>query len=337
MSIFLTLLGKILPLYVYMALGYFGGRFLGMQRETVGTVLLYFFYPVVYFNAIVTSRMTPSTLSLPLLFLVLCCGMCLLFLGIGARVWNDATTNILAQTAGTGNYAYFAIPAAAAILPAQTGVLVVLSGVGFIAYENTLGFFVAARGNHSVREALGKLARLPALYAVAVALVINYLHVDVGQTILDAAGNFKGGFSVLGMMTIGLGLATIDFRVFRLDWTYVLLAFAARFLVWPLLMTVLVVVDSKFIGFYSAGGAQGDDLDVRHPALGQHDHLLHGSWHGARKGIGRRAPEHSRGASAHSARRRALSAVTSRLRPMTECATAARGTLCCWVSCSGDR
>jgi hypothetical protein len=223
-----------------------------MHRETVGALLLYFFFPVVYFNAIVTSRITASTLSLPLLFLVLCSGMCFLFLAIGARVWQDSTKNILAQTAGTGNYAYFAIPAAAAILPSQSGALVVLSGVGFIAYENTLGFFIAARGNHSVADALAKLAKLPALYAVAVALLINYLHVDVGSTILDAAGNFKGGFSVLGMMTIGLGLAGIDFGQFRLDWTYVLLAFAARFVVWPLLMVAIVAIDSRCVGFYSA-------------------------------------------------------------------------------------
>ncbi len=252
MSIFLTLLGKILPLYVYMVLGYVGGRFLGMQRETVGALLLYFFYPVVYFDVIVTSRITPSTLSLPLLFLVLCCGMCILFLSIGARAWKDPTKNILAQTAGTGNYAYFAIPVAAAILPQQAQALVVLSGVGFIAYENTLGFFVAARGNYSPSEALSKLARLPALYAAVAALAINYLHVEVSSTVLDAAGNFKGGFSVLGMMTIGLGLATIDVGKFRIDWTYVLLAFAARFLVWPVLLCCIVAADSYFIGFYSA-------------------------------------------------------------------------------------
>ena len=71
MSIFLTLLGKILPLYFYMMLGYVGGRFLGMHRETIGALLLYFFYPVVYFNAIVTSRISASTLSLPVLFLTL--------------------------------------------------------------------------------------------------------------------------------------------------------------------------------------------------------------------------------------------------------------------------
>ncbi len=251
MSLFLTLLGKILPLYVYMALGYVGGRFLGMQRETIGTLLLYFFYPVVYFNAIVTSRITPSSLSLPLLFLVLCCLMCLLFLAVGTRLWKDSTKNILAQTAGTGNYAYFAIPVAAAILPPQAQVLVVLAGVGFIAYENTLGFFVAATGNYSATEALVKLSRLPALYAAAVALVINELHIGVSQTILDAAANFKGGFSVLGMMTIGLGLATIELGEFHLDWTYVVLAFAARFMVWPLVMIVVVAADSGFIGFYS--------------------------------------------------------------------------------------
>lgn len=251
MELFVGLFIKILPLYIFMIIGYIGGRLLNLQRETVGTLLLYFFIPVVYFTIIATAVLSPATLSLSLLFFILCSCMCLLFLFIGKYIWQDRTKNILAQAAGDGNYGYFAIPVALILFPANIAALVVFCGVGFIFYENTVGFYIAASGHNTAKEAIKKLLTFPAIYAIILALLVNYFHVNLGTDFFAAAANVKGGYVVLGSMIIGLGLSTVRLKGQQLDWMYVLIAFIARFLVWPILMTILLFLDNQFFHFYS--------------------------------------------------------------------------------------
>jgi len=43
----------------------------------------------------------------------------------------------------------------------------IISGFGFTLYESTIGFFVAARGRHTIRESIIRLLKLPTVYAFA--------------------------------------------------------------------------------------------------------------------------------------------------------------------------
>lgn len=233
-----------------MILGYVSGKYLKIQRETVGSLLLYVFIPVVYFTAVATIPLTISMLSLPILFFVLCSSICLLFLFLGRFIWKDSIKNICAQASGGGNYAYFAIPVALAIFGQQAVGLVVLSGLGFVLYENTIGFFVAATGNYSVKESLRRLLKLPALWATILALIINFSHITLGQTFLDVAANFRGGFTVLGMMLVGLGLSSIKLSEYKPDYSYIAMTFLARFIIWPLVMMFVVFMDSNYFHLY---------------------------------------------------------------------------------------
>jgi predicted permease len=251
MTLFFPLLLKLIPLYVSMGLGYIAGKYLNVQRETIGALLLYIFIPVVYFAAVATTPLTASTLSLPLLFFALCSLMCLLFLFIGGHIWKDETKNICAQAAGGGNYAYFAIPVASAIFGQQAVGLIVLCGLGFVFYENTVGFFVAARGHHSAQESLLKLVKLPALWATIGAFLVNISHIRLPLVFLDAAANFRGGFTVLGMMLVGLGLANLNIQEHKFEYAYIAVTFFARFIIWPLLMILIIFLDTLFFHFYS--------------------------------------------------------------------------------------
>lgn len=234
-----------------MALGYLSGKYLKVQKETIGSLLLYIFIPVVYFTSVATTPLTASTLSLPILFFILCSVICLLFLFIGKHIWKDAIKNICAQAAGGGNYAYFAIPVALAIFGQQAVGLVVLSGLGFVLYENTIGFFVAATGNYTVKESLKRLLKLPALWATIIGFIINILHIELGQVFLDMANNFRGGFTILGMMLVGLGLSAIDIDEYKPDYKYILTTFFARFIVWPISIILIIFIDKNFFHFYN--------------------------------------------------------------------------------------
>lgn len=250
MELFFTLLFKILPLYFLMALGYIAGKYLRTNRETVGSLLLYIFIPVVYFTSVATMPLTASSLSLPLLFFLLCSTICLLFLFLGKFIWKNDIKNICAQAAGGGNYAYFAIPVALSIFGQDAVGLVVLCGLGYVIYENTVGFFVAARGNYTARDSIIKLLKLPALWATIIALVFNFSQINLGQIFLDTAASFRGGFTVLGMMLVGLGLSSIKISKYKMDYMYAAMTFFAKFVVWPAVMLFIIFLDKMYFNFY---------------------------------------------------------------------------------------
>lgn len=180
-------------------------------------------------------------LLLPIIFYVVCSVLCLFMYILTKNIWNDPTRNILAFTAGTGNTGYFGIPVALALFGESAIGLMVISLIGYILYENTFGFFVVARGKHTAKESLQRLLRLPTLYASIAAIIINISGFGLGQDFFTFTANFTGAYSVLGMMLIGLGLAAAKKEEF--DGKFIGLAFAAKFVLWPVLMLAIILAD----------------------------------------------------------------------------------------------
>lgn len=249
MPFFLLLLGKLVPLYLIIGLGYLGGKFLNAQKETVAALLIYIIAPVVVFDGVLRADLTASILVLPLFFLTTCSLLCFAWYRVGAYLWADATRNIFAFTAGTGNTGYFGLPVALAVLGPEYLSPVVLSTLGFLLYENTVGFFVTARGHHTVQESLHKVSRLPTVYAFVLALLAHALPFPLGENYQTVATSFRGAYSVLGMMIIGLGLADIQKVVF--DGKFLGLTFAAKFIVWPLWIFLAILLDEATFGLFS--------------------------------------------------------------------------------------
>ena len=249
MGIFLTLLIKIIPLYLIILLGYVAGRYLKAQKETVARLLIFIIAPAVIFNSVLTTKLSVSVLSLPILFFSLCCLICLATFSIAKKIWSDPTKNILAFTSGTGNTGYFGLPVAIALFGPDIAGLVVISTLGFVLYENSLGFYITARGNHSAKESLKRVIKLPTIYAFLIGVIINLLGVKFGQGYFDFANLFRGAYSVLGMMLIGMGLASIT--DYKFDFKFIGATFLTKFIIWPLIISLIIFVDSNTIRLFN--------------------------------------------------------------------------------------
>lgn len=249
MALFISLLLRLLPLYAIIFLGFIAARYLSAQKETVARLLIYVISPAVVFWGAYTVPVNFANLSLPVLFFVIACALCLVFFLIGKLVYkNDPIKNILAFTAGTGNVGYFGLPVALMIFSDSVFSLVVLSVMGIIVYENTLGFFIAARGKNSFKESLTKTLKLPAIYAFAIGLLFNLAGIGLGSALVAVADYFKGAYSLLGMMLVGMGLSTV--RRSSLDPKFISLSFLAKFIMWPVAMTTVIILDLNFFHFY---------------------------------------------------------------------------------------
>lgn len=250
MSIFLILLAKIIPLYVIILLGFIAGKYLEVKRESIASLLIYVIAPVTIFSGIITLTLSPAVLSLPVLFFVVGSIMCALFYRIGGYLWKTSEKNVLAFTSGSGNTGYFGLPVVLALFGQEAFGLAIITTLGLILYENSVGFYAIARGQHSVKESLIKLIKLPTLYAFFIALIVNVANIHFSQGITDTLGNFKGAYTVLGMMMIGLGLSSI--AKFSVDWKFTSTAFFAKFLIYPLLLVGVIMLDMQVFHFYNA-------------------------------------------------------------------------------------
>lgn len=237
MSIFFTLIGRIIPLYGLIVLGFLAGRFLKTQKETIASLLIYIIAPVVTFHGVVTLSIDKKLLFLPVIFFAICTLLCFLAYGLSKNIFHDSTRNLLAFAAGTGNTGYFGYPLVMAIFGKEFLGLAVLANFGLILFESSIGFYITARGNHSPLEGLKKLLKLPTLYAFVLAFILNFSGINgfkenaLYQTF---AQNFVGAYTVLGMMIIGFALAEI--RGWFSDPRFLTASFAIKFIFWPLLM-----------------------------------------------------------------------------------------------------
>ena len=250
MSIFFTIIFKLIPLYFLIVLGYIAAKKLNVQKETIAKLLIYIIAPTVIFYGAYTTKINFANLSLPLLFMTISSVMSLLFLKIGGFVYKkESTKNILALAAGTGNTGYFGLPVVFAILGEEAFSLAVLSILGFILFENTLGFYITAKGNHSAKESLMKVLKLPIIYAFSLGLFFNLLSIDLGQNVLSIIDVFKGAYTLLGMMMIGMGVAIVDIK--QVDYKYIMLSFSAKFIFWPLIIFGIIFLDKTFFNYYN--------------------------------------------------------------------------------------
>jgi predicted permease len=250
MAIFLTLLVKLLPLYGIVFLGWIAGKYLEVKKESIAPLLIYIISPIVVFNGVITTTLNKATLSLPVLYFVLACVLCLTFYFIGKLIWSGSEKNILAFTAGTGNTGYFGLPVVLVLFGDQFLGIAVLSILGFVLFENSLGFFMTAKGQYSSRDALMKVLKLPTLYAFFLGLIVSIADIHIAPTVMDAITSFRGAYVVLGMMLVGLGLSLVTKA--SLDHTFTGVAFFAKFVAWPVVMGLIIFVDMYFFHFYSS-------------------------------------------------------------------------------------
>lgn len=241
MGLFSLLIVKLIPLYVLMGLGFMAGRFLRVDRESIARIVIYILVPIIMFSGVLKAGVTPETMAVPFVTFSLASVIALLVFHSTKLFYRDATPNLLALAAGTGNTGYFGLPVAMALFNDRTVGIYILGVLGITIFESTLGFYLAARGKHSAREAFGKLLKLPTIYAFLIGVLVVITRLPLPDILWEFIATVRGAYTMLGMMIIGLGIAAM--AKFTVDIRFTTVAFAARFVLWPALTLALSAWD----------------------------------------------------------------------------------------------
>lgn len=248
MTLFLLLLKNLIPLYLIIAAGYAGGRWLEFDRKTLANFSLYFCVPVVFFGFVAGLDFKPEYILLPVIAYGISVVTAFAFLWIGNAIYGDNRANLLAMLTSMGNTGYFGLPVALLLFDAQHVGIYMFMLVGISMFEATIGYYIAARGKFSVRESLIKLAKFPSIYAVAAGLAVNFAGWELPDLFQTYWTYFKGAYVIAGMMIIGVALSAI--QKFSIVPDFTALAFAGKFIAWPVLAFMFAVFDAHVTRLY---------------------------------------------------------------------------------------
>ncbi|MDX1755429.1 MAG: AEC family transporter [Marinobacter sp.] len=248
MAAALALLYKMLPLYLTVALGWIAGRYLEASGRHIAGIMLYIVTPSVVFSGVMSAPLSAEVILLPLLTFSFSTCIALVHRALGRRWVQDDSLNIIPLSTGTGNTGYFGIPVALLLFGQEGLGLYIVAMLGTTLFENSVGFYLAARGREGVRECLLRVARLPSVYAFALAVALNLGGMKIPLVFEPLFDNLRGAYSILGMMIIGMGI--VSFRGLAGNWRFTGLSFVGKFVSWPVLALSFWWLDRQFLGLY---------------------------------------------------------------------------------------
>ncbi|MDW7747581.1 AEC family transporter [Halomonas sp.] len=234
-----TLMGPLWTLLAYIGLGWLAARRLAVDPRPVATLLIYLVAPLTFFRGLVQGGPTPGYLLLTATLFALASLVAVVVHRLGRSAFAPQESALLAFSSGTGNTGYFGLPVALVLLPPQGVTLYLFCVLGVTLYEFTVGFYLSARGQFSVRQSLAKIARLPLVYAFLAALLVSGLGLGVPDAVMQGLAAFPATYTLLGMMIIGMTLGRVSVREF--DLRFIGACVAIRYGLWPLLSLAAVL------------------------------------------------------------------------------------------------
>ncbi|MFP5390417.1 MAG: AEC family transporter [Gammaproteobacteria bacterium] len=215
------------------------GKKFKTNQQDISTLLVYVITPAVMFVSVLQAP-SGDYLRFSVGAFLACSTSAILAYNAARLLWRDNVKNLFAFAGGTGNTGYFGLPMALALFDAHGAAVAVFIIFGANVYDFTVGYFITSRGAHSVRDSLKTVIRMPTLYAFALASLVKGTALMPSEVLIASMNNFKGAYSILGMMVIGLTLSKIE--RFEVDFKFLVAAIGWKYVVWPCFGLLLVTL-----------------------------------------------------------------------------------------------
>jgi len=248
----MTLLGKILPLYFSIILGLFSTLILKCNKDTIAKILLFILAPLIVLIATINVKLDASVLFLPSFFFVFSSILAFTSLAIFKRVWNDNTANLLSFSTATGNTGNIGIPLAILFLEPALVDVFIFTVLASILYQNSVGYYITAKGNFTALQSVKKVLKLPVLYAFVLGISLNVYGISMPEMFVDYSNYLKGAYAILGMMLLGMGMENIKSNN-SLDIKFISYALFIKFIIWPASILLFIFIDKTYIHFLNDG------------------------------------------------------------------------------------
>lgn len=248
MTLFLTLISKIIPLYFSILLGIISTAFLKCDKDSIAKILLFILAPIIVFNATISVTLDSTVIFLPIFFFLLSTIIAFSSLAYFRKIYSDNTANLLAFSTATGNTGNIGIPLAILFLDSHVVDVFIFTVLASLLYQNSVGYYITAKGNFTAKESIKKVLKLPVLHAFLLGLILNILGFKLPEMFLDYTNYLKGAYAILGMMLLGMGMEKIKMNN-SFDKKFIFYTLLIKFMIWPTLIILFIYIDINFIHF----------------------------------------------------------------------------------------
>jgi predicted permease len=208
-----TFANNILPIILLSGAGFALGKLLEIDPRSLGRVVFYVFSPVLIFNLLIQNQLKIREAVVMIAFafsFILMMGSVTLFLGYFLKLERPALISILITTmfANTGNYG---LPLVSFAFGEQA---LSYAGIYFVTTTfmfYTLGVLLASLGHMNFKEAALGLFRVPTMYAVLLAVLINVWKIDIPAPIARSIELAAGGTIPVMLILLGVQLTHVEF------------------------------------------------------------------------------------------------------------------------------
>lgn len=211
-ELFSVFANNILPIILLSGAGFALAKLLHVDSRSLGRVVFYVFSPVLIFDLLLENQLNLKEAGIVIgytLAVVVIVGLITFLLGSLLKFERHVLTAVLITTmfANTGNYGLplvsFAFGAEAL---SYAGIYFVTTT--FIFY--TFGVLLASLGHMSFKDAALGLFKIPMLYAVILAVILNVLNISLPAPINRAVDLAAGGTIPLMLILLGVELARVE-------------------------------------------------------------------------------------------------------------------------------
>lgn len=232
-------------------MGFIAGKTIKTDRDIIARFLLYIITPTVIFSGVMRMQNDNYViLLLPIIVYCMSCLMCWVVYRVTAIFFHDKMRNIIAFSSGSSNTGHFGLPIALMVLDSETVAIYIVAFLGITMFENTYGFYIAAKGYFTTLDCVKKILKLPALYAIIIGFFFNIMKIEISPIFYDFFSSMRSTYIVLGMSTIGLGLSTIN--TLSIDWRVISSTLSVKYILWPILMLLMVLADKYYLHLYTS-------------------------------------------------------------------------------------
>jgi len=207
-----TFANNILPILLLGGAGFALGKLLHIDARSLGRVVFYVFSPVLIFDLLLQNQLKMSE-AIGVISLTLCVvfmmGIFTFALGTLFKLERPALISILITTmfANTGNYG---LPLVSFAFGEQA---LSYAGIYFVTTTflfYTVGVLIASLGHMNFKEAILGLLKIPTMYAVLLAVVINAWRIQIPGPVDRAIELAAGGTIPLMLILLGVELTRVQ-------------------------------------------------------------------------------------------------------------------------------
>jgi predicted permease len=207
-----TFANNLLPILLISGVGFLLGKTLEIDSRSLGRVVFYVFSPILVFNLLIHTELQSVEIFITMGFTVLLCfiiGLVAFLFGKVLRFERPVLMAIV-LTSTFGNTGNYGLPLVSFAFGQDALAFATLNFATTSLLFNTAGVLIASLGHMDIKAAMGGLFKVPTIYAVILAALLNSFHLILPTPLARTVDLAANGSIPLMIVLLGLELSRVQ-------------------------------------------------------------------------------------------------------------------------------